>query len=75
MSEIASPAVPASPLRVYRQALGIRMQDAAEMAGISERALGSLERGESQPRLSTANALAEALGVSISTLFSEVSDA
>ncbi len=64
-----------TPLGVFRFASGISRRELAEKAGISRNGLACLERGEYLPRLSTAKALAEVLGVPIQELFPEVGDA
>jgi DNA-binding XRE family transcriptional regulator len=64
-----APARRPSALRVYRQALGFSQEEAASQAGITREALGALERGQAQPRVSTATALSRVLGASIEDLF------
>lgn len=63
-----------SPLSVYRFAAGLSRQDLADLTGLSARGLASLERREYLPRLKTARAISEALGVPIYELFPEVGD-
>ena len=50
-------------VRVIRQSSGLSAPELARRAGISNNALNRLERGLSEPRLSTILALARALGV------------
>ena len=58
-----------SPLRVYRVARNWSQSELAERAGITRVTVGALERGENEPQLATARALAAALGVSPDELF------
>lgn len=64
-----------SPLSIYRYAAGLSRHELAELAGMSARGLASLERREYLPRLKTARAISEALGVPVHELFPEVGDA
>lgn len=51
-------------LRKYRAAAGLTQADLADRAGLSERAIGKIERGELRsPRASTLALLADALGL------------
>jgi transcriptional regulator with XRE-family HTH domain len=56
------------PLKVARIASGLKQEELAELAGVTRQTIGALEGGSS-PRLRTAQALAEALGVPIAELF------
>jgi DNA-binding XRE family transcriptional regulator len=59
----------ASRLKEHRDKLGLTQLQVARMAGLTERTIRLLERGESIPRLTTARALADALGVSVEDIF------
>lgn len=61
----------ASTLREHRDRLGLTQKQLARMTGLTERTIRLLENGERTPRLSTARALADALGVSVIELFPE----
>ena len=50
-------------IRVYRAAKGLSQEDLAEKAGIKRTYVGSIERGEVDPRLGTVNKIADGLGV------------
>jgi DNA-binding XRE family transcriptional regulator len=50
------------PLKVARIASGLKQEELAELAGVTRQTIGALEGGGS-PRLRTAQALADALGV------------
>lgn len=65
--------LPPSPLSVHRFAAGLSRQELADRAAISRTGLINLERGESRPRLDTARALADALGVEVEEIFPRVS--
>lgn len=56
-------------VRSLRMAAGITQEQLAEKAGLSMKHLGELERGRSNPTLSSLQALANGLGVSVATLF------
>jgi transcriptional regulator with XRE-family HTH domain len=55
----------AENLRSYRRAIGISQLDLAKKAGLSWRYIGVLERAVRCPTLDTADALANALGVTL----------
>lgn len=59
----------ASRLKEHREKLGLTQLQVARMAGLTERTIRLLEQGASVPRLSTARALAAALGVSVEDIF------
>lgn len=56
-------------VRSLRIAAGITQEQLAEKAGLSLKHLGELERGRSNPTLSSLHALATGLGVSMAALF------
>jgi DNA-binding XRE family transcriptional regulator len=58
-----------SPMRVWRVAAGLRQSDLARLAGVSEPQVNRIEAGHSNPRLSTARALAAALSTTVDELF------
>ena len=58
-----------TPLAVFRYAANLSQAQLAEAAGISRVGLANIERGESAPRLATAQALSDALGVPVEELF------
>lgn len=52
-------------LRGFRHAAGLTLEELADAAGVSDRAIGDMERGHSRgPQARTVQALAEALGLS-----------
>lgn len=60
-------------LREARTRAGLSQEGLARLCGISLGAYAAIERGDSQPKLATAQALARALGSSIDALFPEES--
>jgi transcriptional regulator with XRE-family HTH domain len=52
-----------------RQEIRLSQQKVAELAGITQQALSSIERGKAVPRFLTMDALARALGTSVEQLF------
>lgn len=62
-------------IRKYRVKKGMRQEDLAERVGLSPNYLGSLERGEKTPALSTFIDIVNALGVSADMLLCDVVDA
>src|SRR5689334_23926403 len=56
-------------LRELREAHNISMRALAAKSGLSANALSMIERGKASPSVSTLYKLAEALGVSITSLF------
>jgi len=60
-----------SRIRELREAKGWSLGDLSYEARISVQALRNLEDGTSGPRLSTAQKLAKALGVSLTDLFED----
>ena len=61
-------------IRKYRVKKGMRQEDLAERVGLSPNYLGSLERGEKTPALSTFIDIVNALGVSADMLLCDVVD-
>ncbi len=57
-------------LRELRRARGLSQEKLAFKSGMHRTYLGSIERGERNPALKNIAAIAEALGVSLSQLFS-----
>ncbi|MFD9545681.1 helix-turn-helix domain-containing protein [Streptomyces sp. NPDC060022] len=53
-------------LRGFRHAAGLTLEELADAAGVSDRAIGDMERGHSRgPQARTVQALAEALGLGV----------
>ena len=57
-------------VRELRKARQLSQEELAHRAGVHRTYLGSIERGERNPSLKNMTAIAEALGVSLSELFS-----
>ena len=57
-------------IKELRQAKGLSQEELAFKAGVHRTYLGGIERGERNPALKNIAAIAEALGVSLSELFS-----
>lgn len=57
-------------VRELRLARGLSQEELASMAGVHRTYLGSIERAERNPSLKNIAAIAEALGVTLSELFS-----
>ena len=57
-------------VRELRQAAGVSQEELAHKVGVHRTYLGGIERGERNPSLKNIAAIAEALGVSLSRLFS-----
>lgn len=55
-------------LKEVRMKKGITISELSEKSGVSERYLRFIEKGERNPSLKTANAIANALGVLLDTL-------
>lgn len=55
-------------LKEVRIKKGITISELSEKSGVSERYLRFIEKGERNPSLKTANAIANALGVLLDTL-------
>jgi transcriptional regulator with XRE-family HTH domain len=55
-------------LRMYRAAAGMTQERLAEIVGCSDRNIGLIETGKGMPSLSTAVAIANALGVGLDQL-------
>jgi len=53
-------------ITLRRQDLGLRQEDAAEMAGITTKTLYSIERGRGNPSLDSLSKLLNVLGLTIS---------
>ena len=58
-------------LRQIREQQGMSQRALAKAAGITQAALFRLESGETDPRLSTLRAIAEALGVTVAEIIGE----
>ena len=58
-----------SQIRRFRTALGLSQERLAELAGLHRTYIGSIERGERNVSLANMAVLANALGISLSTLF------
>ena len=56
-------------VRELRLARGLSQEELAFKAGMHRTYLGGIERGERNPALKNISAIAEALGISLSTLF------
>jgi DNA-binding XRE family transcriptional regulator len=56
-------------MKLYRERNGLSQHDLAKRTGISASSLGRIERGESVPRLNTAEKVAEALGKGITDIW------
>jgi transcriptional regulator with XRE-family HTH domain len=69
--ENANPALGAA-IRRLREQRGVTQEDAAHDAGVTVGTLSKLERGESDPRWTTIERVAAALGVSLRDLGGEV---
>ena len=61
------------PARIVaaRRAKGLTREALAEMAGVSPRHLGDIERGETSPSLEKMYRISKALGVSVSVLLGQ----
>jgi len=57
-------------VRELRQAKGLSQEELAFKSGVHRTYLGGIERGERNPSLKNISAIAEALGVQLSELFS-----
>lgn len=57
--------------RVYerRKAIGLTQSQVAQLAGITQVALSKIELGRNNPRVTTMDALAKALGTTVEDLF------
>jgi len=58
-----------SRLRAARESAGLSQSDLARRAGVSRQLVGAVEAGRHLPRVDSALALAEALGVAVDSLF------
>jgi transcriptional regulator with XRE-family HTH domain len=65
------PGASASRIRTYRQRRGMSVRKLAETAGLSPSLVSQIERGKSEPSISSLRKLAEALSVSIFYLLDE----
>lgn len=61
----------ASNVREYREALGLSQEALARELGVSRQTIVNIERGQSEPRVLLALALAAALGAAITDLFGQ----
>jgi DNA-binding XRE family transcriptional regulator len=61
-------------MRVWRVASGLRQSDLARLTGLSEPQINRIEVGRSVPKLTTARALADALGATVDELFPRTSE-
>ena len=59
-------------LRARREASGVSQEALADLAGIHRTYVSMLERGRANPSLSVLDALAQALGTRLSSIFREV---
>jgi putative transcriptional regulator len=60
---------PETRLRAARRAKGLRQEDLAEAAEVSQSTIVRLELGENEPTFKTAHRLARALGTTAEELF------
>jgi transcriptional regulator with XRE-family HTH domain len=60
-------------LRASRESAGLSQQDLAVRAGVSRQLVGAVETGRHLPRVDSALALAEVLGVTVDSLFGTLS--
>lgn len=60
-------------LRNYRKLLGLSQEKLAEKAGVHQTYIGQLERGEKNATIESIEAVADALGVPLETLFEKMS--
>lgn len=58
----------ATPLKEHRERLGLTQIQVARSAGVTERTVRLIEQGKRTPKLETARAFAQALGVSVDEL-------
>ena len=58
-------------VRTLRQDLGLEIQEAAEKAGVSKQTWSRVENGHDLPRGSTAQKMADALGVNVATVWDD----
>ncbi len=56
-------------IRLVRQAKGLTQEDVAEKLGLSPNAYGDIERGDSDPKLSKLQKIADILEMDLSDLF------
>ena len=61
-----------SKLRVARDRAGVTQEDVARVAGLSVAHYARIERGDSQPKMSTKRKIAAALSVSVERVFERV---
>lgn len=59
----------ATRLLERRQALGLTQTQVAELAGVTQQAVSSFERGRTVPRMRTLDRLAAAVGTTVTELF------
>jgi len=58
-------------VKKHREKRNLSRSALAELAGLHQTYIGLLERGERSPNLDTANAIADALGLSLNKLIAE----
>lgn len=61
-------------IRLRREKAGLSQDDLAARVGVAKTKISEIENGHSDPRLSTLQRYAKALGVSVSTLLRGLSD-
>lgn len=61
-------------IRYYRRKIGISQETLALIAELNPAYVGQIERGIKSPTINTLKKLADALGVSLATLFTPISD-
>ena len=59
-------------IRRFRKERGYRLEDLAEMVGLSTNYMGAIERGEKLPSLETFIAIVNCLGISADFIFADV---
>ena len=63
-----------SNLNRYRRSMGLSLDKVAEMTGVSKSMIGQIERGETNPSVSTLWKIANGLHISSTSLFEEKSE-
>ena len=61
-------------LNRYRRSMGLSLDKVAEMTGVSKGMIGQIERGETNPSVSTLWKIANGLHISSTSLFEEKSE-
>ena len=59
-------------IRRFRKERGYRLEDLAEMVGLSANYMGAIERGEKQPSLETFIAIVNCLGTSADFILADI---